>query len=108
MKCNIQYVGSTSTQFKVRFGSHKSAMKCNKVCETAVHYNASPHKMEDFKCIVIEQIRDEEQTDRKLLIREAYWTNQLRTLHPHGLKERSEQRNVGQINYVLTCFLKLF
>ena len=39
-------------------------MKTNKkVCETAVHYNTSPHRMKDFKCIIIEQIRDEEQTE---------------------------------------------
>ena len=56
--------------------------------------------MEEFKCIIIEHIRDEEQTDSKLLRREAYRTNQLRILYPDGLNKRREQRNVGRINYV--------
>ena len=39
-KCNVQYVGSTSTEFKVRFRNHKSAMLTDKkVCEMAVHFN---------------------------------------------------------------------
>ena len=29
-KCNLQYVGSTTTEFKVRFRNHKSSMKTNK------------------------------------------------------------------------------
>ena len=29
-KCNLQYVGSTSTEFKVRFRNHKSSMRTNK------------------------------------------------------------------------------
>ena len=29
-KCNLKYVGSTSTAFKVRFRNHKSAMLTNK------------------------------------------------------------------------------
>ena len=39
IKCNLQYVGSTSTAFKVRFRNHKSAMLTNKkTCELAVHF----------------------------------------------------------------------
>ena len=37
-KCNLQYVGSTSTEFKIRFRNHKSNMLNNKrKCELAVH-----------------------------------------------------------------------
>ena len=40
-KCNLQYVGSTSTEFKVRFRNHKSSMLNNRrTCELAVHYNS--------------------------------------------------------------------
>ena len=93
---------STPTQFKVRFRHHKIGYEDEKkVCETAVHYNTFPHKMEDPKCTIIEQIRDEKQTDRKLLTREDYRTNQLRTLLPDGLDKRREQRDVGRINYVV-------
>ena len=39
-KCNLQYVGSTTTEFKVRFRNHKSSMKTNKkTCEVASHFN---------------------------------------------------------------------
>ena len=45
-KCRFQYVGSTATQFKVRFRNHKSSMVTNKkTCEVAVHYNNSPHAL---------------------------------------------------------------
>ena len=39
-KCSVQYVGSTSNKFIVRFRNHKSAMKTNKnTCEVATHFN---------------------------------------------------------------------
>ena len=41
-KCSVQYEGSTSNEFKVRFRNHKSAMKTNKyTCEVATHFNKS-------------------------------------------------------------------
>ena len=56
-KCKVQYVGSTSNEFKVRFRNHKSAMLTNKTtCELAVHYNRIEHQMSDFKFIVIEKL----------------------------------------------------
>ena len=49
-KCNVQYVGSTSTEFKVRFRNHKLAMLTNKrVCEMAVHFNENKHDFEDLE-----------------------------------------------------------
>ena len=46
-RCHLQYVGSTRTEFKVRFRNHKSAMRTNKkTCEVAFHYNSSPHVMQ--------------------------------------------------------------
>ena len=47
-KCNLQYVGSTSTEFKVRFRNHKSNMRKNKrTCElatTIITLNMKFHK----------------------------------------------------------------
>ena len=55
--CTIQYVGSTSAPFKVRFQNHKLSMLTNKrTCEVAIHYNKIPHKLDDFEFVVIEQI----------------------------------------------------
>ena len=74
--CNV---GSTATQFKIRFRNHKSTMKTNKkTCEVAIHFNSTPHSLTGFQFICIEQV----QKDSLLITREAYWTAQLRTLRP--------------------------
>ena len=58
LECNVQYVGSTSTPFKVRFRNHKSDMVNNKArCELAVHFNSKPHILSKIRFIIIEQIR---------------------------------------------------
>jgi len=86
-KCNLQYVGSSSTEFKVRFCNHKSTMLNNKrTCELAV----------------IEQItkfKNSTHLDQLLLTREVFWTAQLFTLNPHGLNKRREFRSKHRINY---------
>ena len=52
-KCNLQYVGSTSTEFKVRFRNHKSNMLKNKrTCELAIHYNNSEHEISQINFII--------------------------------------------------------
>ena len=76
-KWPIQYIGSTSTPFKVRFRNHKSSMITNKkTCEVAIHYNKIPHKLNDFEFVVMEQIDNSNNLhniDELLLTREAYW-----------------------------------
>ena len=82
-KCKKQYVGSTSTEFKVRFRNHKSSMLNKKrTCELAVHYNSFEHQI----CQIS-------------FIREAYWTSQLFSLHPHGLNKRREFKSKNRICY---------
>ena len=45
-KCNLQYIGSTTTDFRVRFCNHKSAMVTKKkTCEVAVHFNRTLHDL---------------------------------------------------------------
>ena len=102
-QCNLQYVGSTSTEFKVRFRNHKSNMLKNKrTCELAIHFSDSEHEISLINFIIIEQIRSFENSlhlERLLLIREAYWAAQLFTLNPHGLNKRREFRSKHRINY---------
>ena len=103
-KCKVQYVGSTSNEFKVRFRNHKSAMLTNKTtCELAVHFNKIEHQMSDFEFIVIETIVNESESeghiDRRLLTREAFWCSQLCTLHPQGLNKRSEFNSKNRIRF---------
>ena len=39
-KCNVQYVGSTSNEFKIRFRNHKSSMTTKKrTCEVAINFS---------------------------------------------------------------------
>ena len=101
-KCKVQYVGSTSNEFKVRFRNHKSAMLTNKTtCELAVHFNKFEHQMSDFDFIVIEKVVNESEghIDRRLLTRQAFWCSQLCTLHPHGLNKRSEFNSKNRIRF---------
>ena len=100
-KCRLQYVGSTSNQFKVRFRNHKSDMLHNKrSCEVAIHFNNTPHTLSDFNFIVIEKLMNTHgDLDANLLKREAYWAAQLHTLQPHGLNKRCEFRSQHRINY---------
>ena len=54
-KCSLQYVGSTSTEFKIRLRNHKSNMLNNRrTCELAVHFNSSQHDISQIRFIVIE------------------------------------------------------
>ena len=102
-KCNLQYVGSTSTEFKVRFRNHKSSMLTNqKRCELAVHFNCTQHVISEISFIVIEKITsqgDATYIDKLLLTREAYWTAQFCTLNPHGLNKRCEFRSKNRVCY---------
>ena len=102
-KCNLQYVGSTSTEFKVRFRNHKSNMLKNKrTCELAIHFDNSEHEISQINFIIIEQIRSFENSlhlEQLLVTREAYWTAQLFTLNPHVLNKRREFRSRHRINY---------
>ena len=100
IKCNLQYVGSTTTPFKIRFRNHKSSMKTKKkTCEVAIHFNATPHHLCDFQFICIEKINNENNLERKLITREGNWTAQLRTLHPWGLNKRVESNSKNRIHY---------
>ena len=100
-KCNLQYVGSTSTAFKVHFCNHKSAHK-QKTCELAVHFNCTEHNISEINFIVIEKVTsqgDTAHTDRLLLTKEAYWAAQLCTLSPHGLNKRRKFRFKNRVRY---------
>ena len=56
-KCNLQYVGSTSTEFKVRFRNHKSNMLKNKrTCELAIHFHDSEYEITQINFIIIENL----------------------------------------------------
>ena len=102
-KCRLQYVGSTSTDFRIRFRNRKSAMLTNKTtCEVAVHFNKTPHTLGDFSFQCIDQVQahnNSEDIDRLLITKEAYWSAQLFSLAPHGLNKRKEFHSKNRICY---------
>jgi hypothetical protein len=99
-KCNLQYVGSTRNEFKVRFRNHKSSMLTNKkTCEVAIHFNSTPHKLSDFSFLAIESLKNLNNIEGDLLNREAYWCTQLFTFQPHGLNKRLEANSKNRITY---------
>ena len=108
-KCRLQYVGSTTTGFRIRFRNHKSVMLTNKTtCEVAIHFNKIPHTLGDFSFKCIDQVQTpnySEEIDRLLITKEAYWSAQLFTLAPHGLNKRKEFHSKNRINFVIINFL---
>ena len=63
-KCRLQYIGSTTTDFRIRFRNHKSAMLTNKTtCEVAVHFNKTSHILDDFSFQCIDQVQAPNNSD---------------------------------------------
>ena len=89
-KCRLQYVGSTATQFKVRFRNHKSSMVTNK----------KPVRSQYIITIVRMSFNDcTEILDKLLITKEAYWSAQLFSLAPFGLNKRQEFLSRNTITY---------
>ena len=93
----------TSSEFKVRFHSHKLAMSNKKITsEVGVHFKKDEHQLSDFKFIVAEQIcsiDNKHNVDKRLLTRETFWCSQLCTLQPYDLNKRSEFNTRNRIKY---------
>ena len=103
-----QYIGSTTTDFRIRFRNHKSAMLTNKTtCEVAVHFNKTSHILDEFSFQCIDQVQapnNLDEIDRLLITKEAYWSAQLFSLAPHGLnKEKNFILGIEFIINLLFC-----
>ena len=102
-KCHLQYVGSTTTDFRIRFRNHKSAMLTNKkTCEMAAHFNKIPQNLGDFPFQCIDQVQahnNSEESKRLLIAKEAYWSAQVFSLAPYGLIKRREFHSKNRICY---------
>ena len=101
MKCNMQCVGSTATEFKIRFRNHKSDLLNNRGrCELAVHFNDAPHHISEIKFTIIEQVSSSLNIDSILTKREGYWLAQLNTLFPFGLNKRKEFNSYKRVSFL--------
>ena len=87
-------MGSTTTDFRIRFRTYKSAILTNKTtCEVAIHFTRIPHTIGDFLFQCNDQVQapsGSEKIDRLLITKQAYWSAQLFSLAPHGLNKRKE------------------
>ena len=89
--CGIQYVGSASTKFRLRFNNYKSAHRKYRSGQNTpqqsfhAHFSQENHNgMEDWKFTLIDQAENLDTLRRK----EAFWQNALDTFQPLGLNER--------------------
>ena len=76
IKCKIRNVGSTSTEAKVRFKTHKSVNTSKRTCKVADNFNQPPHTRQDLssQCNELIQSQNTVKLDRLLLMTEAFWS----------------------------------
>ena len=94
-RCHLQYIGSSTTDFTVRFRNQKRAMVTEKkICEVAVNFNKTPHDLSDFSFHCIDQVQatvnNSCNIEKPSITKEAYWNAQLFSLAPFGLNKRQE------------------
>ena len=90
--CNAQYIGSTTTPFRLRFNNYKSQFRSflrgNSTPQAHLfsHFTQGDHNgMEDWSF----QIIDKSYNTQQLREREAFWQFKLDTFAPRGLNERN-------------------
>ena len=91
--CGIQYVGSTSTKFRLRFNNHKGRIRAHsrllvneKLRDDLIyqHFNSPGHNgLDDVSAQLIDKVANE----KDLLDKEGQWAYRLKCLKPHGLNE---------------------
>ena len=91
--CGFQYVGSTTTKFRLRFNNHKSRLRAHsrmltvdKESDDLVYrhfYGLGHHGLSDVRIQLIDKVNDKDD----LLAKEGQWVYRLRSLKPDGLNE---------------------
>ena len=89
----LQYVGSTTTKFRLRLNNHKSWLRAhskmsdaNKVGDDLIYrhfYSQGHHGLQDVTIQLIDRVNAKED----LIIKEGQWGYRLRSLRPDGLNE---------------------
>ena len=90
--CGIQYVGSTSTKFRLRFNNNKSHIRTHarlsvneKLRDDLIyqHFNSPGHNgLDDISVQLIDTVANERD-----LLDKGRWAYRLKCLKPHGLNE---------------------
>lgn len=91
--CGLQYVGSTSTKFRLRFNNHKSRLRAHsrksnidKESDDFVYkhfHGPGHHGLRDVSVQIIDKVHNNE----KLFIKEGEWAYRLQTLKPECLND---------------------
>lgn len=91
--CGKQYVGSTSTKFRLRFNNHRSRLNAHgrmtpeeRLDDDILyrHFFSEGHRgLEDISIQLIDRVDRTE----NLMDKEGQWAYKLKTLRPHGLNE---------------------
>ena len=87
--CKIQYVGSCTTKFRLRFNNYKSCYDRHKVKSVPQqqlhsHFDKVDHNgFSDFEFTLIDQGNDLNCVRK----REMFWQHKLNTFYPHGLND---------------------
>ena len=97
--CKLQYVGSTTTAFRLRFNNYKSHNKKFNSKQSGVpqesfhaHFNSIGHNgKEDWEITLIDQAETLTSVRRK----ECFWQYKLDTFIPNGLNEREVFMDFG-------------
>ena len=111
--CNMQYVGSTCTKFRLRFNNYSCChgkFSTNKsIAQASFHAHFSQpdhHGMDDWSFIIIDSAGDVGSVRRK----ESFWQYKLNTFTPNGLNEREVSLDYGwsvywdTLNFTLKAF----
>ena len=77
------YVGETGTTLYERFQNHISSIRRKLNSPIPAHFNDENHDINSVEFFCIESLQKDDIHLRK--IRESFWINKLKTIHPHGL-----------------------
>ena len=91
--CGLQYVGSTTTKFRLRFNNHKSRLQAHSKMSAAnkdkddtiyKHFHSDGHHgIQDVQIHLIDKVNAKED----LIAKEGQWAYRLRSVRPEGLNE---------------------
>ena len=91
--CGLQYVGSTTTKFRLSFNNHKSRLRAHlrmsdadKETDNIIYkhfHSPGHHGLSDLNVQIIDKVNDKD----ALTTKEGQWAYTLRSLRPEGLND---------------------
>ena len=89
IKCKIQYIGKSQTEFNIRLNNHRKDVKATNAIPACKHFNQNHSFNNDAKFTLIEKLNvqnvSQELKIKRLKEREDFWIKELKTLIPDGL-----------------------